>query len=95
MTTREPVPWPTIAALASMAIMLIGGFVSLRTEQASAEAKIEAKISDHDRRIDKAESGAETTTAALQRIQIDVAGIAADIRNMREKLERVNGTPGR
>lgn len=74
----------TIVAVASLAMALAGGWTTLN----ATITGVEAKVSDHDRRLAVIEDDTKASRADNTRVLQDIAEIKTDLRYLRQSLER-------
>jgi hypothetical protein len=81
---RKDVSLSTIIALVSLAMALAGGWTTLNATITS----VEAKVSDHDRRLGEIEADGKADRADTTRVLQDIAEIKTDLRYLRQAIER-------
>lgn len=81
---RKDLSLSTIIAIASLALALVGGWTALN----STLTGVEAKVSDHDRRLGAIEADGKDERAHSTRMLQDIAEIKTDIKYLREAIER-------
>lgn len=85
MDLRKDLSLSTVIALATLAMALAGGWTALN----STITGVEAKVSDHDRRIGDMEADGKAGRADTTRVLQDIAEIKTDLRYLRQAMERV------
>ena len=81
---RKDLSLSTIIAIASLALALVGGWTALN----STLTGVEAKVSDHDRRLGAIEADGKDERANSTRMLQDIAEIKTDLKYLREAIER-------
>lgn len=81
---RKDLSLSTIIAIASLALALVGGWTALN----STLTGVEAKVSDHDRRLGAIEADGKAERANSTRMLQDIAEIKTDLKYLREAIER-------
>ena len=81
---RKDLSLSTIIAIASLALALVGGWTALN----STLTGVEAKVSDHDRRLGAIEADGKDERANSTRMIQDIAEIKTDLKYLREAIER-------
>ena len=81
---RKDLSLSTIIAIASLALALVGGWTALN----STLTGVEAKVSDHDRRLGAIETDGKDERANSTRMLQDIAEIKTDLKYLREAIER-------
>ena len=81
---RKDLSLSTIIAIASLALALVGGWTALN----STLTGVEAKVSDHDRRLGAIEADGKDERANSTRMLQDIAEIKTDLKYLRDAIER-------
>lgn len=81
-------PWAVVIAILGAIVAGAGSYATFNANLSAAEAKTEEKLDSHERRILDAEKTAKEMLVAIQGIRVDIAGMAADLRNLRQTMDR-------